>query len=190
MRTTLETAAPELRSHEEQAVFHAMGAIRDTERLLRVVSFSLKELTNRAEVRTRTLREYLSAIGDTAKPLIERRSGPSISSAEAAKRFEVSDETIRSWIIANRCIAYDDLSKKKRVRLPEWQFLGPNRLHEWVRPVIEAFGENGWAILDFLTVPRSGLVADAEFNGESLLQRLQAGEIDLVIEAARRANPN
>ena len=58
------------------------------------------------------------------------------------------------------------------------------------RPVIEAFGENGWAILDFLTVPRNGLVADAEFNGESLLQRLQAGDIDLVIEAARRANPN
>ena len=126
--------------------------------------------------------------GEAAKPMIEFRSGPAISSPEAAKRLGVSDETIRNRVKALKLIAYPE-SEKKLLRLPEWQFSTPNTPHPWVIPLLEAFGLNGWAIVDFLTVPRTGPVADVRFEGETLLQKLRAGETDLVLEAARRANP-
>jgi hypothetical protein len=58
-----------------------------------------------------------------------------------------------------------------------------------VGPLLEALGLNGWPVLDFLTVPRNGPVADIVLDGQTLLQKLQAGETGLVLEAAKRAHP-
>jgi len=127
--------------------------------------------------------------GETAKPLIEARSGPSITLAEAAARMEVKDRTIKTWIQNGRCVGYPDISAKKRLRLPEWQFAGRKVVHEWVGPLLKAYGANGWAFIDFLTVPRHGLVADAKLEGESLLQMIQGGNLQLALAAAQRANP-
>lgn len=176
----------ELHSIQEKVAFYAMQTIAP-DRLLRLLTLSLKQ---RAEPLPSTLTAaLLTARGDAAKPAIELQSGPSISSAQAAARMGVSDETIRNWIKTGRCIGYHDISGKARVRLPEWQFSGPKTLHSWVAPLIAAYGGNGWALIDFLTGPRHGNVAGSLFNGESLLQRIQSGEVQLVLDAAHRANP-
>jgi hypothetical protein len=127
--------------------------------------------------------------GDLAKPFIEARSGHAISSSAAAERLKVSDETIRTRIKKNKLIGYYATGENRKLRLPEWQFSGPKTIHVWVQPLIEAFGGNGWALIDFVTIPRTGMVADTEFKEESLLQRIQAGDIDVAITAAQRANP-
>jgi hypothetical protein len=124
-----------------------------------------------------------------AKPLIEARSGHAMSSAVAGERLKLSDETIRARVKENKLIGYFATDENRKLRLPEWQFYGPHTIHVWVQPLIEAFGENGWALIDFMTVPRTGMVADTQFNGESLLQSLQAGNAEVVITAAQRANP-
>jgi hypothetical protein len=74
--------------------------------------------------------------------------------------------------------------------LPKWQFTDTNGIHDWVAPLLMAFGDNGCALIDFLTVPRHGYVADCLFDGESLLQRIKTGDVQLALKAARRANPD
>ncbi len=131
----------------------------------------------------------LNARGEAVKPLIEERSGDSISSEQAAVRLKVSAETIRTRVKNGELIGYRDFSKRGRIRLPEWQFAGPAKVHDWVCQVIKAYGSNGWALIDFITKPRRGLVADVDFRGNSLLQSLQSGGAQLVLEAVHRANP-
>ena len=78
--------------------------------------------------------------------------------------------------------------QRRRYAVAGMAVRGPGALHEWVAPLLEAFGENGWGLLDFLTVPRHGFVADVKLDGESLLQRIQAGDVQFALEAARRSN--
>jgi len=128
--------------------------------------------------------------GDNAKPLIEARSGLSFSVEEVAVRMKTSRKTVIAWAQAGRCVAYRDRSSKRCLRLPAWQFTHTQGIHDWVAPLITAFGQNGWALVDFLTVPRRGHVADIMLDGESLLQRIEAGDVQLALETARRANPD
>lgn len=146
-------------------------------------------MKNRPHLTPTQTAKRLTTRGEVAKPLIESRSGPSISSAQASVRIGVSDETIRNMVKAGRLIGYSYRDESKvRLRLPEWQFLGPTAVCPWVEPLIKAYGGNGWALIDFLTVPRRGTIADSLFSGESLLQRLQSGDIQTVLKAAQRAN--
>jgi hypothetical protein len=87
-------------------------------------------------------------------------------------------------------IAYADTSGKARIRLPQWQFSSPKTLHPWVGELVSAFGGNGWPLLDFLTTERrTGKGAGRPARGKTYLALLLAGDTDLVLEAARRANP-
>jgi hypothetical protein len=55
-----------------------------------------------------------------------------------------------------------------------------------VKPLIDAYGDNGWGLVDFVTTPRQAL------RGATYLHRLLGGrgpEIAGVIAAARRTNP-
>lgn len=128
--------------------------------------------------------------GDQAKPLIEKRSGPPLSSKEVGDLLNVSDETVRARWRQNGLIGYEAL-RGKGLRFPMWQFEEGVRqrftkarlVHSWVPGLIEAYGHNGWGLVDFLTVPRS------DHNGMSYhaLLRTEGGPAQ-VIEAARRAN--
>jgi hypothetical protein len=184
--TAVDTEVAELPSVEAKMAYLALQMV-DTDMVLKLASAII---TRRVQQRTpEQVARLLTARGDAAKPLIERRSGPSISTAEAAERLATSDETIRKRVERGMYIGYPDLSKKERLRLPQWQFSGPRDVHAWVEPLVQAFGNNGWALLDFLTIPRTGKIGEKTFDEESFLARLQAGDIQLVLDAAHRANP-
>lgn len=124
--------------------------------------------------------------GQRAKPHIEERSGPSEGTEETGKRLGKSSETIRGWIERRRLVAYRAESDQTRIRLPLWQF-DDQGVRAWVRPLIEAYGDNGWGLIDFVTVPRSAL------GGAPYLHRLLSGRdahIEAVIAAAKRTNPD
>jgi hypothetical protein len=124
--------------------------------------------------------------GERSKPLIEARSGPSESTEETGKRLGKSGETIRSWIERGQLVGYRAPADPTRIRLPLWQF-DDQGVRPWVRPLIDAYGNNGWGLVAFLTVPR------AKPAGAPYLHRLLSGrdaEIDAVLTLARRANPD
>lgn len=177
----------ELQSPQERAVYLSLSTV-SPERLLALVEKNLLA-RNAQKTRADQKRRLLVLRGEATKPLIEERSGPALSSDQAAERLKISSETVRSRVRDGLLVGYTMPGAKARLRLPEWQFAGPASVHAWVPVIVRSYGSNGWALVDFLTAPRLGLVADKSFSGESLLQRLQAGEIDLVLEAARRANP-
>lgn len=129
----------------------------------------------------RDILEYLSLKGDQAKPRIEHDSGPSLSTEEAARVIGRSSETVRGYIKKNLLAGYTAANDQTKLRLPAWQFDG-SEVHEWVPRLIEALGENGWPLLDFVTVERVSL-------GKRYLDLLREGEVEPVIAAARRANP-
>jgi len=178
-------AVEDLHSPSEIAAFYSMEAL-STDRMLRLVRMSLLRRSHR-ELAPQQIIAQMTTQGEAAKPTIEARSGASISSPDAAKRLGVSDETVRNRVKASKLIGY--AATEKKLRLPEWQFSTPNKTHPWVLSLLEALGVNGWPVLDFLTVPRNGPVADVVLHGETLLQKLQSGEVEFVLEAARRANP-
>ena len=127
-------------------------------------------------------------LGEQAKPLIEARSGSSYSTEEAAHHLKVSDETVRNQHRREELISYPAIRGKGH-RFPRWQFMADgDRLSTlpWVKPLITAYGHNGWGLVDFLTVPR-----DTE-NGLNYLAKLQSGAsgVDDVILAAKRSNPS
>src|SRR4051812_48346968 len=184
--TAVDTEVAELPSVEAKMAYLALQMV-DNDMVLQLARAIIMRRTHQRT--PDQVAALLTARGDAAKPLIERRSGPSISTAEAAERVGASDETIRKRIERGLYVGYPDLSKKERMRLPQWQFSGPREVHAWVEPLIQAFGNNGWALLDFLTIPRTGTIGGKMFDAEPFLARLQAGDIQLVLDAAQRANP-
>jgi hypothetical protein len=124
--------------------------------------------------------------GERAKPRIEARSGLSESTAETGKRLRKSSETIRNWIDRGALIAYRAADDPTRLRLPLWQFDGGS-VRPWVAPLIEAYGDNGWGLVDFVTVPRAAL------GGAPYLHGLLSGrhaQLEATLKAARRADPD
>jgi hypothetical protein len=133
------------------------------------------------------MRAALVLRGERAKPRIEDRSGPSWSTEEVAQRLGKTSETVRSYIAAGALIAYPSESGRTRWRLPTWQFdseAARVRAHEWVTPLVAAYGQNGWGLVDFLTVPRDQL------DGASYLRLLLGGQARNVVAIAKRANPD
>ena len=120
--------------------------------------------------------------GEQAKPAIEAASGPSISTAVAAKRLKRSAEHIRNQIERDNLVGYPALGDRTRFLLPLWQFAAENLVHPWVPELIKAYGSNSWALLHFVTVPRTNL------DGDYYLHLLQTGRVDEVLAAARRSN--
>lgn len=178
----------ELKSPQERAVYLSLSTV-SPERLLALVEKNLHS-RNAQKMRVDLKKRLLLLRGEATKPLIEERSGPSLSSEEAASRLGLSSETVRSRVRDGQLIGYTTPGAKARLRLPAWQFSGPGTVHAWAPALVQCYGSNGWPLIDFLTAARTGTVADESFSGEALLQRLLAGDIDLVLEAARRANPS
>ena len=133
--------------------------------------------------------QMLSAIslrGERAKPSIQLRSGPAWSTEEVARRLEKTAQTVRNDIAAHKLIGYRALNDGTRLELPVWQFQHDRRattVHPWVPELLQAFGTNGWALIDFVTVPRTHL------SGGHYLASLLGGQVAEVIAAAKRANP-
>ena len=130
-----------------------------------------------------------SVEGDKAKPLIENRSGPSFTSEELAARLKVTTQTIRNMKERKELVAYTGFGAHNPLRFPSWQFVtAGSRLQtkQWIKPLLEAYGSNGWGLVDFMTVPRTPL------NGLSYLASTERGEDGIrdVIDAAGRSNPD
>jgi hypothetical protein len=131
------------------------------------------------------MRAALVLRGERAKPRIEERSGPAWSTEEVAQRLGKTSETVRSYIAEGELIAYPIESGRPRWRLPTWQFdaeASRATAHEWVAPLVAAYGENGWGLVDFLTVPREHL------DGANYLRWLLGGRARDVVAMAKRAN--
>ena len=128
--------------------------------------------------------EHAALRGEASKPVIEARSGAALSTAEAAERLEVTEQTIRNRVRSGELIQYP-ARRGRGWLLPHWQFSGmaPAAIQPWVQPLITAYGHNGWGLVDFLTVPRT------DHHGATYLSLLQAGKVGEVLAAARRANP-
>jgi len=127
--------------------------------------------------------------GEEAKPLIEARCGPSLTTEQTAEGLGVSDQTVRNIVERGQLIAYSAL-RGKGLKFPAFQFTqgDGNKLvvHTWVTPLIKYSGGHGWGLLDFLTVPRldrNGLNYLAMLRGEQSSQ-------EEVLAAARRSNPD
>jgi hypothetical protein len=125
--------------------------------------------------------------GDQAKPMIEGRSGPAYSTDQVAEKLSVSDTTVRNMFERGELVAYPAL-RGKGLKFPFWQFSTGGRrstVKPWVKPLLSELDENGWALLDFLTVPRTDL------DGISYLAHMERGDeaVCQVLEAAARANP-
>lgn len=121
--------------------------------------------------------------GELAKRRIERLSGEFCCVKGAGEMLGVSTDRIRGMINQGDLIAYRAVHGDEW-RLPLWQFstrAGRTDVYPWVRMIIQAYGGNGWGLLDFLCVPRVG---------GSHLSRLQSAppEIDAVLAAARRTD--
>jgi len=143
----------------------------------------IQVLTEHVRAENRDVLTVRALKGERAKPEIDRRSGPSWSTEQAAKRLKKSSETIRNYIAADKIVAYSAPGDRTRLRLPVWQF-DDRDVHEWVPSLIGAFGSNGWGLVDFVTVPRTDL------NGSHFLHLLQSGRAEEVIAAARRSHPD
>lgn len=130
--------------------------------------------------------ELAALEGDAVKPAIENRSGPSLSTVEAAEMLKRTTQTIRNMVERNELIAYPEIHGRGW-RFPRWEFTH-GTVHEWVAPILEAYGYNGWGLLDFLTVPR--IVDGESFTYLERLKSLRPEAITDVREAARRSNPD
>jgi hypothetical protein len=138
----------------------------------------------RAQNRSGPQLDALALRGELAKPAIQERSGPSLSTAEVGELLEKSDQTIRNRVKANQLVAYEAPGDRTRLRLPLWQFDAKGGVHRWVPALVAAFGTNGWGLVDFVTVPRTSL------KGLNYLHLLLNDRSDEVVAAARRSNPD
>lgn len=147
-------------------------------------ALAVLEETVQAANRSDRLLELLAIRGERDKVTIERRSGPSCSTEEAGQALKRSSETVRAQIAADKLVGYHAPGDRTRVRLPVWQFQAGGAPHAWVPALIEAFGANGWSLLDFVTAPRND-------PGQSdHLHLLLNGRVQQVLAAARRSNPD
>jgi hypothetical protein len=123
--------------------------------------------------------------GESAKPLIEERSGPSMSITDVAWFLDVSEHAVYELLVQRELIAYPSLHDG-RSRFPSWQFSESLReAWPWVPTVICAYGGNGWGLIDFFTVPRLP-------DGFSYINGLYCGKITVaeIISAAGRVAPS
>jgi len=117
------------------------------------------------------------------KPLIAMRSGIALTTEQAAERLQVTEQTVRNRIRQGDLIFCSSVRSRGWL-LPHWQFIGmlPAAVAPWVKPLLAAYGQNGWALVDFLTVPRM------DRHGANFLSLLLAGDPDPVLAAARASN--
>jgi hypothetical protein len=128
----------------------------------------------------------LALRGELAKPVIEARSGPAWSTEEVGRRLGRHPETIRNHVAANKLVGYRAMNDRTRLCLPVWQFHQGRETttQPWVPDLLSAFGGNGWALLDFVTAPRTDL------DGSHYLSLLLADRAGEVMAAAKRSNPD
>jgi excisionase family DNA binding protein len=127
--------------------------------------------------------EHAELTGETTKPLIATRSGTALTTEQAAERLQVTEQTVRNRIRHGELVFHPSLRGRGWL-LPHWQFIGeaPAAVASWVKPLLEAYGQNGWGLVDFLTVPRT------DRHGANYLSLLLAGESGPVLAVARASN--
>jgi hypothetical protein len=176
-----------IRTASEKAAFFALASL-PLSTMVKIFQVAVKNKTS--ELSRENVDLLLTARAEPHKLRVERQSGRSISTEQAAERLQITPEGVRKRIAKGTLIGYPAMGDgRNRMRLPEWQFAAPNVVHDWVPAVIEAYGTNGWALLDFLTTPLNGEVAGRRLLNQSLLDLAQAGDVAFMLEAARAANP-
>jgi hypothetical protein len=94
---------------------------------------------------------------DDSQARIERICGVCLSTSETANRLGVTKNAAANLYYYDALISFPSLKETDQRRFPVWQFKmtdGPNAAQPWVQPLIAAFGQNGWALVEFLTKPR------------------------------------
>lgn len=115
---------------------------------------------------------------------VEQLCGFCLSTSETANRLGVTKNTVAHLYYCDALISFPSLKETDQRRFPVWQFTmtsGPNAARPWVQPLIAAFGQNGWALVEFLTRLRP--------PGKSYIFRLLHdgnAAVKQVIAAARR----
>lgn len=126
--------------------------------------------------------ELAALEGEASKRTIIDRSGYALTTEEVAQRLDVSPQTVRNMVERLDLISYPVI-QGRGWQFPVWQF-SARGVHSWVQPLLHAYSHNGWGLVDFLTVPRTTL------GGDTYLSLLKASNVDAVLVAARRANPD
>ncbi len=128
--------------------------------------------------------QLLELQGERAKPTIQARTGPFLSTAKAAERLDCSAQHVRNLVERNELVGYPSLGDRTRTVLPLWEFSGQKTVHAWIPDLIKAYGDNGWALLHFVTAPR------ADLGGANYLHLLQTNRVDEALSAISRSNPD
>ena len=173
---TIAKAGRDIREHSKQ-LLRSLLLVLPVDDALDVIGESVVDSNDHA-IAVARLR------GDLMKPEIDAASGISISTAEAAGRLGLSDETVRQKIKKGQLVGYCPLNDKTKFRLPLWQFSSAISVFAWIPDLIAAYGANGWALMNFLTVPRDSL------HGDNYLHYLVTDRVDEVLAAAERSNPD
>lgn len=123
-------------------------------------------------------------LGDVVLPVIERASGPALTASAVARKLGCTRPAVLKMISRNELIAYRLLGTGTRFMLPAWQFRPRGRVCPWVSELVESYGGNGWALLNFVLAPRKRI------GGQSYLHLLKCGNALEVMRAAKRSNPS
>jgi hypothetical protein len=111
---------------------------------------------------------------------LHNAEGGGVSSAEFARELGISNETVRSYLKANRLIAWrKDL---KNLRFPAWQIHNGSIL-AGLEEVLECAKRKEWTtedIISFFLTPRDML------KGQRPLDLLRNGDAEPVLRAARQ----
>jgi hypothetical protein len=129
-----------------------------------------------------TLADYEA---DDPQARIEGLCGLCLSTRETAKKLGVSRRTVLNRYHRDELLSFPALFGKNWRRFPLWQFIeagGGVSTLLWVQPLVAAFGQNGWRLIEFLIAPRP--------PGLSYLSKLIDGggvDVEEVIAAAKQS---
>ncbi|MFT3783545.1 MAG: hypothetical protein QM790_16145 [Nibricoccus sp.] len=118
---------------------------------------------------------------------LELICGPCLSTRETARLLGVCPNTVLRRYNRDELISFPALFGKNRRRFPRWQFSENDHSacqFSWVKPIIAAFGQNGWGLVEFLVSQRLGP------NNLTKLCRADAAETKKLFEAARLIKAN
>jgi len=107
---------------------------------------------------------------DDPQARLEGLCGLCLSTREMAKKLGVSRRTVLNRYHRDELISFPALFWRNWRRFPQWQFTAAgDRVSPlpWVQPLIAAYGQNGWRLIEFLIAPRP--------PGSSYLSKLIGG---------------
>lgn len=122
--------------------------------------------------------------GARAKAIILKRCGRLLTAKKVAAAQCITVLTVRRRVKARKLIGFGSERDPTKLLLPAMQFARDGKVYDWVKPLIEAYGDNGIGLVGFLVAPRTNL------DGATYLQAIQDHQTDRVMAAAMRTNPH